>query len=101
MADLDNPIEQLKYLEARYQIELEEAHIVQCRAGAAATEIERLVQNTVQPMFPEMDKDDLVYTGEWDCEAPDTNPFPSCVYNEMEDPCRDDCLFCHQPAERK
>ncbi len=101
MSDPNSPTEQLKYLEARYQIELEEAHIVQGRADAVAIELEALVRNTVHPMFPEMDKDDLVYTGEWDCEAPDENPFPSCVYNEQEDVCLDDCLFCHQPNERK
>ncbi len=34
----------------------------------------------------------------WDCP---TSPFNKCVYNSVDDPCLDDCLFCHQPYERK
>jgi hypothetical protein len=34
----------------------------------------------------------------WYCpESPDHY----CHYDEDEDPCRDDCLHCHQPDERK
>ena len=34
----------------------------------------------------------------WDC---DLSPVGMCAYNEDEDPCRDDCVFCHDPEERK
>lgn len=34
----------------------------------------------------------------WDC--PDS-PFGLCVYHHIEDRAHDDCVFCHDPAERK
>lgn len=27
--------------------------------------------------------------------------FGKCLYNVSNDSCRDDCLYCHQPEERK
>lgn len=36
--------------------------------------------------------------GHWECK---TSPIGVCVYNREEDQCEDDCLFCHQPDERK
>lgn len=36
--------------------------------------------------------------GTWDCPL---CPFGICVYDNAEDPCHDDCFFCHQPSERK
>ena len=39
-------------------------------------------------------------TSGWDC--PDVrNVYGFCIYNEDEDPCHDNCLFCHHPEERK
>ena len=35
-----------------------------------------------------------------ECED-ESNPTGQCVYNGFEDPVWDDCLFCHQPFERK
>lgn len=29
------------------------------------------------------------------------SPIDVCVYDVIEDPCRDFCLFCGEPAERK
>lgn len=37
------------------------------------------------------------YFGWW---CPDSKDH-QCHYNDEEDPMRDDCLFCHQPEERK
>lgn len=34
----------------------------------------------------------------WDCPE---SPTDHCVYNREKDPAQDDCLFCHQPYERK
>ena len=28
-------------------------------------------------------------------------PIGTCVYNYFEDPCHEDCIFCHQSEERK
>lgn len=39
-----------------------------------------------------------VITWEWDCEK---SPFGWCAYNHREDRAHDDCVFCHQPEERK
>lgn len=36
--------------------------------------------------------------GSWDCEK---SPTGQCVYNHNMDPAHDDCLFCHDPEERK
>ena len=33
----------------------------------------------------------------WDCKK---SPIGKCVYDCFEDPCRDECLFCHDPADR-
>ncbi len=34
----------------------------------------------------------------WDCEK---SPLGKCAYDFFEDPSRDDCIFCHDPQERK
>lgn len=36
--------------------------------------------------------------GEWDCNQ---SPIGTCVYNHMKDLAHDDCIFCHEPEERK
>jgi len=36
--------------------------------------------------------------GTWDCKK---SPIGLCVYNHMEDEVLDDCLYCHEPDERK
>lgn len=33
-------------------------------------------------------------------ECPDS-PWGICAYNANQDPVHDDCVFCHQPEERK
>ena len=37
------------------------------------------------------------YSLMWGCPG----PLGVCVYNQEKDSCYDDCLFCHQPDERK
>lgn len=34
----------------------------------------------------------------WDCPK---SPFNRCVYNDINDRVHDNCIFCHQPVERK
>lgn len=34
----------------------------------------------------------------WDCE---NSPVGICVYDSLDDPSHDDCLYCHGPEERK
>ena len=34
----------------------------------------------------------------WNC---DKSPIGLCVYDNLEDKAHDDCVFCHQPQERK
>lgn len=36
--------------------------------------------------------------GEWDCEK---SPVGLCVYHFIEDPAKDNCIFCGNPQERK
>ncbi len=39
-----------------------------------------------------------IIIGEWSC---DKSPIDICVYDRIEDPACDYCVFCHQPDERK
>lgn len=34
----------------------------------------------------------------WGCEK---SPLGVCVYDDAEDPCHDQCIFCYEPYERK
>ena len=34
----------------------------------------------------------------WDCKS---SPFLFCAYNVVEDPAKDQCIFCGEPEERK
>ena len=36
--------------------------------------------------------------GVWECIE---SPIGVCMYDDMDDPAWDDCLFCHEPDERK
>jgi len=36
--------------------------------------------------------------GEWECE---NSPVGFCVYNPFKDRALDNCIFCHEPHERK
>lgn len=41
----------------------------------------------------------ITFTWEWNCPE---SPFEGlCVYSDTTDGGQDDCLFCHQPLERK
>lgn len=38
--------------------------------------------------------------GSWEC-ASGNNPIDVCIYDFENDPCRDECIYCGKPAERK
>jgi hypothetical protein len=44
------------------------------------------------------DEPEYYYPETWEC---DKSPTGYCAYDFNGDPCHDDCLFCHQPEERK
>lgn len=44
-----------------------------------------------------MEPDWLYLSVSMDCP---TSPTDYCIYNEMEDAFKDDCLFCHDPLDR-
>jgi hypothetical protein len=46
----------------------------------------------------EISADHLELVNFWDCPE---SPTGNCVYDNVADPAWDDCLFCHQPHERK
>jgi hypothetical protein len=99
----ETPIEKMKKFEAEYERLQELVRDAECNLEDLNNYVEELVRETIAPMFPEMDRDGVTYLLEWgwQCEEPDKNPFPLCVYDKQEDPCLDNCLFCHQPQERK
>jgi len=64
----------------------------------AIAEIEFLKSKIVRNVFPEFDWMYQVISNEWECS---TSPVGYCVYDIVEDPAHDDCIFCHDPEERK
>lgn len=98
-----NPAERMKQLEAKHERLQETVRDAESALAEVDDEILALVRETVAPMFPEVAKHGITYLTEWgwECDEPDKNPFLLCVYDDSEDPCLDDCLFCHQPYERK
>lgn len=43
----------------------------------------------------------IVADGGCACEDVMRNVYGFCIYDDDEDPCHDNCLFCHHPEERK
>ena len=64
----------------------------------ATQEIEFLKSRIVKQVFPEFDWMYQVISYEWECSQ---SPIGYCVYDSIDDPAHDDCLFCHDPEERK
>jgi len=97
-----NAADELELLETKQQHLFEKWSEFQHQELGVEDDIDTLVQETVHLMFPDLNKDAFTYrTSGWKCENPDKNPFPLCVYNHEDDPCLDDCVFCHDPYERK
>lgn len=63
----------------------------------AKIKIDSEIEDIVRTKMPEFNS--IWNTvGDWDCED---SPLGVCVYNHIEDPALDDCLFCGGPDERK
>ncbi len=60
------------------------------------TEIRNERKQFIQRFKPEGVKE--LVLGSWDC--PDS-PFGLCAYDPYSDVSLDDCVFCHEPDERK
>lgn len=73
-------------------------HDIFSACEVAKEEIAYLESRIVKQVFPEFDWMYQVITREWKC---DNSPVGYCVYDIIEDPAHDDCLFCGQPEERK
>jgi len=94
--NIDEMLHQQKHLTAKRMLVTES---IDDQLDEIDNELQNLVNDICRPYFP--DADDFFYdAGGWDCES-EKNPLPCCVYDEVNDPCFDDCLFCHQPWERK
>jgi hypothetical protein len=57
-------------------------------------DLERAIVLEAMPGHDEHD----IEIGSWECP---TSPLKVCAYDREADPCCDDCLFCHDPSERK
>lgn len=68
------------------------------RLRAARTENE---EDTDIPYDEDVEDGDVTAPGTWNCPDTARNVVGTCVYDEQEDPAHDNCLFCHQPEERK
>lgn len=58
---------------------------------------ENAIDAVVRRLFPEYSN--VANTlGSWDC---DKSPVGLCIYNHLDDPAMDNCIFCGEPHERK
>lgn len=58
---------------------------------------EKVIKDELVKDMREVDSD-YVALGTWTCMK---SPTGSCFYDSERDPCRDECLICGEPAERK
>jgi hypothetical protein len=63
-------------------------------AEGSLRDLERAIVLDAAPNHDEHD----IQIGSWECP---TSPLEVCAYDYEADPCCDDCLFCHNPNERK
>lgn len=61
-------------------------------------ELEYEIHDIIDQFMGEGEAQWLAVDTLWGC--PDS-PFGWCVYNRFEDPAHDNCLYCHEPQERK
>ena len=93
--------EKLKSLISEYKEKQALADKAEAEAWKSHLAVEDRQKELVLDYFKDqnLDIDDLEI-GTWDCHEK-TNPIGVCVYNQTEDRCLDECLFCGHPAERK
>lgn len=65
-------------------------------ANQETQDIHNEIMSVVEPYLP--GTFGIVIGFFWDC--PDS-PFGLCAYDHYDDPAHDDCIFCHEPSERK
>lgn len=64
----------------------------------AEAELRDLSRDLVLHALPDDIRKGAIETGSWECP---TSPLQVCAYDVDNDPACDDCLFCHDPDERK
>jgi hypothetical protein len=99
--------EQLSALESRWDDVAAECVLEALAAGAGRPqpdpnetdpdEVRWAEEAAAEYEVPTPDPADLVF-GSWDCAK---SPTTRCVYDQEADPALDNCLFCHDPDERK
>ena len=67
-----------------------------CKADDKTQAIHNEIMAVVSPYLPT--EFGMVIGFFWDC--PDS-PYGLCTYDHYEDPLHDNCIFCHEPSERK
>jgi len=94
-------LRKIQELSEKYHRQKDKADHAASKAYHTHCKIDKLMQEEVHSLVPESNKNWLVYkfTG-WVCES-EENPLQMCIYDERDDPALDDCLFCHDPYERK
>lgn len=60
--------------------------------------LEAKVSQVAQEGMPEYNSLWYVISDFWKCEK---SPIGLCVYDDEKDQYHDDCIFCHNPEERK
>lgn len=55
-----------------------------------------IIKKMAEPLLG-LSADKMSYSLMWGCPG----PLGVCIFEDETDSCQDDCLFCHQPVERK
>lgn len=85
----------------KYKLGPNDERITECikQCDAAIEELEYHKKKIIKAVYPEFDY--LYQTPgirQWRCKE---SPAGVCIYDLVDDPIQDDCIFCHQPNERK
>lgn len=73
-----------------------ESYRILALANAKENEADNILLSRAADLLDE-NKEELVRDYNWGCPG----PLGTCVYNDYDDPRHDNCLFCHDPVERK
>lgn len=83
------------------EVEVLDHRLEAMREALEALEAERgrlLLRLTNEALGTSYEEDRLNFSPYHTCP---TSPSHNCIYDPYEDPAEDDCLFCHDPSERK
>lgn len=64
----------------------------------AIDHLEHLQEKLIESVWQDFWSVEHVVQTTWEC---DSSPFGYCTYHKFDDRAWDNCLFCHQPYERK